>query len=218
MRPALALVFATAAWAHGPVTTKLTWTREISRIVYSRCGSCHRENGPAPFSLLTYGEARPWATAIKEEVLERRMPPWGAIKGFGDFDPDGGLTQEEIHLLADWAEGGAPEGDLRLLPPRPNYTLEENERVPGGILARGRLRLKQGTRLAAIRPESVEKGASMKVIAKLPGGHVVPLLWLYAYDPRFARAYRFRTPVELPAGAVIETAGKGAVRLIPASR
>lgn len=218
MRPALALVFAAAAWAHGPVTTKLTWTREISRIVYNRCGSCHRENGAAPFSLLTYGEARPWATAIKEEVLERRMPPWGAVKGFGDFDPDGGLTQEEIHLLADWAEGGAPEGDPRLLPPRPDYTLEENERVPEGLLVRGRLRLKQGARFTAIRPEGIGKGASMKVIVKLPDGDVVPLLWLYAYDPRFARAYRFRTPVILPAGAVVETGGQGTVRLISASR
>ncbi len=25
----------------------------------------------------------PWAEAIKEEVLARRMPPWNAVKGFG---------------------------------------------------------------------------------------------------------------------------------------
>jgi len=40
------------------------------------------------FSMLTYAEARPWAVAIKDEVLSRRMPPWGAVKGFGEFRDD----------------------------------------------------------------------------------------------------------------------------------
>jgi len=70
--------------AHEPITTKLTWTREISRIFYKRCVTCHRAGGKAPMPLVTYEEARPWAKAIKEEVLERRMPPWGAVKGFGE--------------------------------------------------------------------------------------------------------------------------------------
>src|SRR2546430_3953030 len=39
------LVGAAAARAHEPITTKLTWTQEISRIVYKRCASCHREGG-----------------------------------------------------------------------------------------------------------------------------------------------------------------------------
>src|SRR5690349_19965852 len=67
-------------------------------------------------SLMRYDEARPWAKAIKEEVLERRMPPWGAVKGFGECRIDAGLTQEEISVIADWVEGGAPEGDSAYLP------------------------------------------------------------------------------------------------------
>ena len=70
---------------------------------------------------MTYAEARPWAAAIKEEVLERRMPPWGAVKGFGEFKDDQGLTQEQIELIADWVEGGAPEGDPKLLPKVPEF-------------------------------------------------------------------------------------------------
>ena len=71
-------------------------------------------------SLLTYESARPWAKAIKEEVLNRRMPPWGAVKGFGDFRDDPSLTQDEITRIAEWVEGGAPEGDpaLSVHPPR----------------------------------------------------------------------------------------------------
>ena len=57
------------------------------------------------FSLMTYQEASPWATAIKESVLRRRMPPWGAVKGFGTFRNEQALSQEEIDLdreLGQW--------------------------------------------------------------------------------------------------------------------
>ena len=87
MKPRFFLIFLLAAlpaFAHDVITTKITYNREILRIIQARCASCHKPGGTA-FSLLTYDEARPWAKAIQEEVLERRMPPWGAIKGFGDF-------------------------------------------------------------------------------------------------------------------------------------
>src|SRR3954466_9929550 len=98
--------------AHDVITTKLTWNREISRIVTLRCAVCHHPGGRA-FSLLTYGDARPWAVAIKEEILSRRMPPWGAVKGFGDFRNDGSLTPEQIEMITNWIEGGVPEGDAK---------------------------------------------------------------------------------------------------------
>src|SRR6185295_5798235 len=96
--------------AHDVITTKLTWNREISRIVVARCAICHHTGGRA-FSLMTYAEARPWAVAIKEEVLSRRMPPWGAVKGFGDFRNDQGLTAEQLEWITGWVGGGVPEGD-----------------------------------------------------------------------------------------------------------
>ena len=105
--------------AHDVITTRITWAREISRIVQHRCASCHRPGASAPVSLLTYDDARPWARAIAEEVLERRMPPWNPVKGFGEFKHEAGLNQEEIGLIADWVEGGAPFGEERYLPPNP---------------------------------------------------------------------------------------------------
>jgi len=69
-----------SAWAHDPITTNLTWSKEISRLIYQHCASCHRPDGRA-MSLLTYEEARPWAKAIRDEVLNRRMPPWDPVKG-----------------------------------------------------------------------------------------------------------------------------------------
>jgi hypothetical protein len=73
-------------------------------------------------SLATYEEARPWAKAIKEEMLEKRMPPWHAVKGYGDFRNAPSLTQREIDLVVNWVEGGAPKGDDKDLPKGPLYS------------------------------------------------------------------------------------------------
>ena len=78
--------------AHEPITTKLTWTREISRVINKHCAGCHHEGGRA-MALATYEDARPWAKAIRDEVLNRRMPPWDAVKGVGEFRDDPSLSQ-----------------------------------------------------------------------------------------------------------------------------
>src|SRR6476660_3125395 len=85
------------------VGNAITWNREISRIVYQRCASCHHEGGTA-FSLMQCQDVQPRAVAIKNAVLARRMPPWGAVKGFGDFRNDSGLTQEQVELVSSWIE------------------------------------------------------------------------------------------------------------------
>src|SRR4051812_30441087 len=74
----LAMVGAAPLQGHDPITTNLTWSKEISRVLYEHCASCHRDGGRA-FSLMTYEAARPWAKAIRDEVLNRRMPPWDAV-------------------------------------------------------------------------------------------------------------------------------------------
>lgn len=105
--------------AHVPITTKVRFTREVIRIFQQNCLGCHRPGGIAPFSLTSYEEARPWAKAIKEELLEKRMPPWNALKGFGDFRNAPPLMQNEVDLIVDWVEGGVPRGDVKDLPPEP---------------------------------------------------------------------------------------------------
>jgi hypothetical protein len=190
--------------AHDVITTPITFSREISRLFYERCVSCHREGGTA-FSLAHYEEARPWAKAIKEEVLERRMPPWGAVKGFGDFRNDQGLTQEQIEVIADWVEGGAPEGDPKLLPAVPELRNEANV-MPSGVTVQGSRMLENALTLTGIRPGAVPEGASFMVTANKPDGAVEPLLWLYNYKAKFGHPYWFSSPVRLPKGTRIEVA------------
>lgn len=209
------------AAAHDVISTKLTWSQEVSRIVYSRCVGCHREGGAAPMALVTYEQVRPWAKAIKEEVLERRMPPWGAIKGFGEFAHDPSLSPEELHVLADWVEGGAPEGDPQYLPPLPPKL---PNLPPQPVL---RVQLRDGHRFAApaqlhviAPPASLRQGESFQAIAERPGGVRVPLLWIVNYQPKHRRAYTYRSPVVLPAGTRLRlSAPRSAisVRLQPVS-
>jgi hypothetical protein len=63
----------------------------------------------APMSLLTYRDARPWAKAMKEAVLTKKMPPWFAEQGHFANDPT--LSQDQVNTLVSWANNGAPEGD-----------------------------------------------------------------------------------------------------------
>lgn len=60
--------------------------------------------------LTTYYEVRPWARAIKEQILERRMPKWHAARGFGAFANDPSLTPLESALIVSWVDGGLPPG------------------------------------------------------------------------------------------------------------
>ncbi len=198
-------LLAPAASAHDVITTKLTWSREISRIFYRSCAGCHHEGGAAPMPLVKFEEARPWAVAIKEEVLSRRMPPWNAVKGFGEFKNDPSLTQEEISIIAAWVEGGAPEGDPQLLPSGPHIHDAEAP-SPGKIrqrIVRSGTVLPSGLSVLAVKPLQLAGGASVKVAALRPDGTFEPLLWILRQDPKLRRTYEFAAPVNLPKGTRI---------------
>ena len=169
--------------------------------------------------MLTYAEARPWAVAIKEEVLSRRMPPWGAVKGFGEFRNDQGLTQEQIGLITAWVEGGVPEGaDPKDLPPKPKLTKPATpEAKRNQIVVTGEHTLRTPLKLAGLLPEKVPAGVSMKIFAKLPDGSIVPLVWLYEYKSQHKHAFLLRVPLTLPAGTIIRgVPPEASIILLPA--
>jgi hypothetical protein len=218
---ALIAVCVTAS-PHDIVTTPVTWDREISRIFYSRCASCHRTDGSA-FPLMQYQETFPWRTAIKEEVLERRMPPWGAVKGFGDFRNDQALTPEQLELLTSWSQGGSPEGEEKDLPPKDKIeemmkesawsTTAEAPHHAGSLAVQGDFKLVKPFKLDGLFPKSVPEG-SFQIIAEFPDGSVEPLLWLDDYKEKYAHPFLFRAPIELPPGTVISGIPKGATVLL----
>ena len=199
--------------SHDIITTPVTWDKEISRIFYSRCISCHREGGAA-FSMAEYKDAFPWRTAIKEEVLERRMPPWGAVKGFGDFRNDQALTPEQLELLTSWAQGGSPEGDAVHLPAKDKLAeMMKDSAWRGGkvqashrkgeITASGDFKLTKPFTLDGLLPAQGSDGNSFQMIAEFPDGRIEPLLWLDGYKSQFAHPFLFLSPMKLPAGTII---------------
>ncbi len=96
--------------AHAPATTTVQFDREIVRILDDHCVMCHAEGGPS-FPLLTYEQAYAARWQIRKDALARRMAPWAAVAGFGDFANDNGLTQREIDFLTSWAESFGPRNN-----------------------------------------------------------------------------------------------------------
>jgi hypothetical protein len=99
----------------------VTFSRDVAPVLERHCQVCHRPGEAAPFSLLTYQQARPWAKAMKEAVLLRKMPPWYADSRYGQFSNDRSLSPDEVNRIVGWADSGAPEGDTRELPPQTAY-------------------------------------------------------------------------------------------------
>jgi hypothetical protein len=217
----------TAAPAHDIITTPVTWNREISRIFYSRCVACHKEGGSA-FAMTEYEQTFPWRTAIKEEILERRMPPWGAVKGFGDFRNDQALTPEQLELVTSWSQGGSPQGEAKDLASAEKLEEMTKESLwygpvshagpqPGEIAAQGDFKLTKPFVLDGIFPRNIPENGSFQIVAEFPDGRIEPLLWLDGYKEQFAHVFLLRTPLELPAGTVITGIPSGArIRLLAA--
>jgi len=168
---------------------------------------------------MTYSDGRPWAVAMKEEVLARRMPPWGAVKGFGDFRNDQALTPEQLEIIVSWVDGGVPEGEPKDLPPLPKFSEDPPvTAVKGEVAVSGDTTLRRSLTLDGLFPKNVPDDASFQVTAELPDGSIEPLLWLSHYKTKFGHPFLLRTPLELPKGTVIRGVPSGAtVVLQPAS-
>ena len=74
-------------------TRPVTFHEDVVPVLQKHCQSCHRPGEAAPFSMLTYKDARPWAASMKRAVVSRKMPPWHADPAVGHFGNDRRLSQ-----------------------------------------------------------------------------------------------------------------------------
>jgi Flp pilus assembly protein TadD len=49
------------------------------------------------------------------------MPPWLPAPGYGDFEGDRRLSEEDLALIRKWVQSSAPEGNASEAPPAPHY-------------------------------------------------------------------------------------------------
>jgi hypothetical protein len=204
-------------YSHVPITTKIVFNREIAQIFQRKCFQCHTD-GNVAMALTTYKEARPWAVAIKEEILERKMPPWSAASGFGHFANDLSLTGREISLILSWADGGAPSGVLLVdedkqpvyVPPLASWEKGEPDAV---------LKVAETVKIAAETPFTVER---FEIATGLKQPRLLRALQLKPADRRvirYAAIYETRSGRWLGTwspGAQVSTMPEGAAVQLPA--
>ena len=117
----LSAAFALMSFAAALPASEVTFSGDVAPILYKNCVACHHANDIAPMSLLTYQEVKPWASAIKEAVLTKKMPPWKADPHFGKWSNDASLTDAEIATIKAWVETGKAEGDPKAMPKPPVF-------------------------------------------------------------------------------------------------
>jgi hypothetical protein len=117
----LAICFSTCSFSQSPNLATVTFAKDVAPILQKNCQTCHRPGEAAPFPLLTYEQARPWAPSMKRVVSQKMMPPWFADPNFGHFSNDRALTEKEISTIVAWVNAGAPQGDPKDMPASPNF-------------------------------------------------------------------------------------------------
>ncbi len=96
------------------VAAESTFTQDVAPILRKHCIQCHRLGGIASLAQFTsYESVRPWATAMKQAVTLRQMPPWSADPDHSlVFRNDPRLSSAEIATIRSWVDTGAPEGEI----------------------------------------------------------------------------------------------------------
>jgi len=100
---------------------KVTFTETIAPILYQNCVTCHRPGEAAPFSLISYDDARKRGALIAAVTKSRYMPPWHAAHGFGEFEGERRLSDAQIAAIGDWVGQGMPQGDVSRMPKLPQF-------------------------------------------------------------------------------------------------
>jgi hypothetical protein len=107
-----------------PSIAKVNYAEHVAPILNAHCVECHRPGEVAPFSLVGYDNAKKWAKMAGSVTSTRRMPPWKAVHGYGEFLDENRLSPMEVETLKRWDTAGSPKGDLKKQPPTPKFAGE----------------------------------------------------------------------------------------------
>ncbi len=106
----------------------VTFAKDVAPILVKNCQACHQPNTAAPFSLLTYEQAKARGRTIAEVVSEGRMPPWFASPHDGDRIQHHSLSESDRDTIVQWVKTGMARGnDSRL--PKPPEAIPDKWRI-----------------------------------------------------------------------------------------
>ena len=103
---ALLIAGAVIAAAPQPAPAEVTFA-DVAPIIRSRCVSCHRPDGDAPFSLESMADMKRRAATIVAVTKSRYMPPWKPLDDH--FAGSRRMTDREIATIERWVTSGMNE-------------------------------------------------------------------------------------------------------------
>jgi hypothetical protein len=166
------------------------FTRDVAPLLYKHCAMCHHPGAAAPFSLLSYQDARSHARQIVQATQSRRMPPWQPEPGYGEFSNDRRLAEKEIGTIAAWAAAGAPEGLPEDLPRVPEFADGWQLGKPDLILTMPRafdvLAAGEETYRCFVLPAGLASDQYVRAVELRPGNSGVVHHAIVVQDPRRA--------------------------------
>lgn len=114
---------------------KPTFAEHIAPLMYDQCVTCHRPGQVAPFALITYDDVRNRAKQLVEVTQSRYMPPFLPDASLTRFRNARHLHDNQLTMLARWADQGCPEGPLSDMPPVPTFTSDWQLGEPDLVVA-----------------------------------------------------------------------------------
>lgn len=100
-----------------------TFYRDVLPVLQQHCQTCHRPGEPGPMPLLDYAGTKSRASAIRQAVNTRQMPPWFADPSIGHFANDRSLSAQDIQTITAWVDSGALPGEPKDAP-KPIHWIE----------------------------------------------------------------------------------------------
>src|SRR6186713_1523048 len=91
-----ALLCGTSSASAAAQSPAATFTKDVAPILFANCAACHRSGEVAPFSLLTYNDAKRRASQLADVTESKFMPPWLPHEGHGNFQGSRRLTEAQI--------------------------------------------------------------------------------------------------------------------------
>jgi len=90
---------------------EVTYLKDIAPFLNDHCVKCHSDGGVAPFSLMTYENAKTFAELAVSRIEARIMPPGIALSDYSTNAP-APITPEKLSLLKEWISSGKQKGIL----------------------------------------------------------------------------------------------------------